>query len=99
MIPSEGQEINEKIFDKLNEIELKKFSKKVDLKRPEQVLNSFPSTEILPEEKAILHLKKETDLDEGTIISSLKILIKDKKIITASDSKGRIYFSKMRKLY
>ena len=77
------RDINEKVFESLNEIELQKLGKKAESLRPEQILKVFPNDQIMQEDKAISFLEKETSLDQATIIKSISKLIKDKKLITA----------------
>jgi hypothetical protein len=86
----------ETFFLPLNEIEEKKLGKKAEALRPEQILRAFPNDTILPEDKAVLYLQKETSLDEGTILHSIHHLIKDKKLITAYDTKNRLHIRKMK---
>ena len=65
--------------------------------RPEQIFRIFPNDQILSEDKAVSFLQ-ETRLDESTIVTSINRLIKDKKIITAFDRKGKVHSRKMKKL-
>ena len=53
-----SQDINEKIFNKLNELELKKLGKPIEKSYPEVVLRAFPQTKILNAKQAITHRKK-----------------------------------------
>ncbi|MGZ5551310.1 MAG: hypothetical protein ACXWE7_11045 [Nitrososphaeraceae archaeon] len=91
------RDINEKVFEKLNELERTKLGKKAEALRPEQIFRIFPNDQILTEDKAVSFLQKETSLDESTIVTSINKLIKDKKIITAFDRKGKLHLRKMKK--
>ena len=77
------EDVNSKVFERLDLIEEKKIEKKIDSNLPAQIFNAFPNDSILPEEKAINHFQRVTNLDEGTIINSVNQLIKNKKMITA----------------
>ena len=88
------EDVNRKVFYRLDQIEEKKIEKKIDSNRPTQIFNAFPSDLIMPKEKAINHLQRVTNLDEGTIINSVNQLIKDKKLITAYDRKNRLHLRK-----
>jgi hypothetical protein len=91
-------EINDKVFSKLNDIELKKMGRLATNLQPEICLRSFPENDILNHKEAISHIRSKTNLDEATIEESLDKLISEKKIITARTSKG-LYLRKMQKLY
>ena len=92
------RDINEKVFERLNDLERNKLGKKVEALRPEQIFRIFPNDQILSEDKAVSFLQKETSLDESTIVTSINKLIKDKKIITAFDRKGKVHSRTMKKL-
>lgn len=91
------RDINEKVFERLNDLERNKLGKKVEALRPEQIFRIFPNDQVLSEDKAVSFLQ-ETSLDESTIVTSINKLIKDKKIITAFDRKGKVHSRKMKKL-
>jgi hypothetical protein len=91
-------EINDKVFSKLNDIELIKMGKKIEEKYPYVVLNAFPD-KILNVDEAISHLMKATNLDESVIRNCLSELIDRKELIPSKDSKGNLFLSKMRKIY
>jgi hypothetical protein len=88
--------VNEKVFNKLNDIELEKVGRKIKDSYPEMIFRSFPDSQILREDKAISHLEKATGLDHNTIIHSVKELVSQNKLIVAKDSKYRTYFSKLK---
>ena len=92
------RDINEKVFERLNDLERNKLGKKVKALRPEQIFRIFPNDQKLSEDKAVSFLQKETRLDESTIVTSINKLIKDKKIIAAFDRKGKVHSRKMKKL-
>ena len=96
---SQGQDVNEKIFEKLNEIEQKKIGKQIEKSYPEVVRRAFPKDKILNANEAVSYLKKETRLDEGVIRNSLGELLEKKEIIPSRDTRGRLHLSKMKKLY
>ena len=87
-------EINDKIFSKLNEIEIKKFAKKIDENQPNQIYKTFPNDKILSEDSAITYLTKSTGLDEPTVINAVNTLIKDRKLITATDRHNKLHLRK-----
>jgi len=90
------RDVNEKVFNKLNELELKKVEKKINQSYPELIFRSFPDSDILREDKAITHLEKTTGLDQKTIIDSVQELKESKRLIVAKDSKYRTYLSKLK---
>jgi hypothetical protein len=90
-------ESNDKIFSKLNQIEVDKIGKRVMSLQPEICFRSFPENDILNHREAVLHLRSKTNLDENTIEQSLDKLISEKKIITARTPKG-LRVRKIRKL-
>lgn len=91
-----GQGVNEKAFERLDEIERKKIEKSIDENRPNQVMKEFPDDKILSEDQAGNLLVKETGLDEATVISSIIKLIKEHKLITSYDTKNRLHIQKMK---
>lgn len=92
---SYGQDINDKLFNRFDQLERKKFEKKIDENRPDQIYQAFPSSEkILSEDQAVNLLIKETGLDESTVIRSINQLIKDRKFVTAYDTKNRLHLRK-----
>lgn len=91
---SYGQDINDKLFNRFDQIERKKFEKKIDENIPNQIFSSFPDDKILEENTAISFLTKSTGLDEDTIIRSVNELIKSKKLITAQDRQNRLHLRK-----
>ena len=90
-------ESNDKIFSKLNQIEVYKIGKRVMSLQPEICFPSIPENDILNHREAVLHLRSKTNLDENTIEQSLDKLISEKKIITARTPKG-LHVRKIRKL-
>jgi hypothetical protein len=90
------RDVNEKVFNKLNELELKKVEKKINQSYPELIFRSFPDSEILREDQAIKHLERTTNLDQNIIVDSLNELIGNKKLIVAKDSKYRTYLRKLK---
>jgi hypothetical protein len=90
------RDVNEKVFNKLNELELKKVGRKIKDSYPEMIFRSFPDSEILREDKAISHLEKATGLDQNTIVHSVNELVSQNKLIVAKDSKYRTYLSKLK---
>jgi hypothetical protein len=92
-------EINEKVFSKLNEIEIKKFAKKADQAQPKNVLNIFPEDRIMTDKEAVKYIKSKTFLDEDVIVNSLNTLLQDKKLIGVYDRKQNLHLRKMRRLY
>jgi hypothetical protein len=93
------QDINEKVFERLNEIELKKVGKQIEKSYPNFVLRAFPKDKILNASQAVTYLKKETNLNEGVVRNCLADLIDKKELIPSRDSRGRLHLSKMKKLY
>ena len=91
-------EINDKIFSKLNDIEIGKMANKVEERYPEVVKRAFPD-KIVKVNEAISHLMKTTNLDENVIRNCLTELIDRKELIPSKDSKGNLFLSKMKKLY
>jgi hypothetical protein len=92
------RDVNEKIFNKLNELELKKVGKQIEKLYPEVVLRAFPQNKILNANQAVTQLQKETNLDENTIRNCLSELIERKELIPSKDSKRNLYLSKMKQL-
>jgi hypothetical protein len=90
------RDVNEKIFSKLDELELKKVEKKINQSYPELIIRSFPDSEILREDKAIAHLEKITGLHQNIIAHSLNELISQKKLIPAFDTKQRLHLRKLK---
>jgi hypothetical protein len=62
-------EINDKVFSKLNDIELDKMGKRAKKLYPEVCLRSFPENDILNHREAVLHLKSKQIL----MITQLRI--------------------------
>ena len=91
-------EINDKIFSKLNDLEIAKMGEKAEAKYPDVVFNAFPD-KIVNVDEAITHLIKVTGLDESLIRKCLAELVDRKQLIPSKDSKGNLFLSKMRKLY
>ena len=73
--------------------------KKVEKSYPEVVRRAFPKDKILNAGEAVTHLRKVTSLEEGVIRNCLADLIDKKEIIPSRDTRGRLYLSKMKKLY
>ena len=99
MNTSQGQDINEKIFDKLSEIELKKKGKQVEKLYPEVIKRAFPNDQIVNEYQAVKHLREATNLEENVIREGLSNLIGSNDLIPSKDSRGRLHLAKFKKLY
>ncbi len=63
----------------------------IDQNRPQQILNVFPNDKMMPEDRTVSFLEKETNLYEGVIVNSINKLIKDRKRITAFDRTGKLF--------
>ena len=96
---SQGEDINQRVFDKLDELEVKRMGNKIEKSYPEFVRRVFPKDKILNAGEAVTHLRKVTLLEEGVIRNCLAELIDKKKIIPSRDSQGRLHLSKMKKMY
>ena len=90
--------INDKIFTRLNEIELEKLSKKIEDNRPKQILSVFPENQTLTDKEAIKYIKSKTGLDDNTIIHSFNSLLENKKLISVYDRKNELHFTKSLKI-
>lgn len=96
---SEGQDINSKVFEKLEELEVKRMGKRIEKSYPTVIKRAFPNDQILESNQAVKHLKKTTNLDEGVIRGCLADLIGTNDLIPSKDSKGQLHLAKMRKIY
>ena len=67
MNTSQGENINQRVFDKLDDIDLRKKTKQVEKLYPEAVKRAFPKDKILNAGEAVTHLQKETKLDESIV--------------------------------
>lgn len=90
--------INDKIFTRLNEIEVEKLSKKIDDNRPKQILSVFPENQTLTDKEAIKYIKSKTGLDDNTIIHSFNSLLENKKLISVYDRKNELHLTKSLKI-
>ena len=90
--------INDKIFTRLNEIEVEKLSKKIDDNRPKQILSVFPENQTLSDKEAIKYIKSKTGLDDNTIIHSFNSLLENKKLISVYDRKNELHLTKSLKI-
>ena len=95
----QGQDINSKVFKKLDDLEIKKMEKRIEKSYPEIVRRAFPKDKILNAGEAVTHLRKVTSLEEGVIRNCLADLIGKKEIISSRDTKGRLHLAKLKKLY
>lgn len=94
-----GEDINQRVFEKLNEIERKKIGKRIEKCYPQYVLRSFPDNQIMNANQAISYLENKTNLDQVIIRNCLSELISRKELIPAKDTCGRLHLSKMKKIY
>ena len=99
MNTSEGEDINQRVFDRLDQIDLRKKGKQVEKLYPEVVKRAFPNDQILNANQTVKHLQKTTNLDEGVIRGCLADLIEKNELIPSKDSKGNLHLAKMRKMY
>ena len=90
--------INDKIFTRLNEIEVEKLSKKIEDNRPKQILSVFPENQTLTDKEAIKYIKSKTGLDDNTIIHSFNSLLENKKLISVYDRKNELHLTKSLKI-
>lgn len=90
--------INDKIFTRLNEIDVEKLSKKIDDNRPKQILSVFPENQTLTDKEAIKYIKSKTGLDDNTIIHSFNSLLENKKLISVYDRKNELHLTKSLKI-
>lgn len=90
--------INDKIFTRLNEIEVEILSKKIDDNRPKQILSVFPENQTLTDKEAIKYIKSKTGLDDNTIIHSFNSLLENKKLISVYDRKNELHLTKSLKI-
>jgi hypothetical protein len=95
---SQGRDVNEAVFEKLDQIDLKKMGKQIQKFYPEVVKRAFPKDKILTASEAVTHLCKVTRLDEGVIRNCLSELIDKKDIIPSRDTRERLHLSLMKKL-
>ena len=96
---SEGQDINSKVFEKLDELEVKRMGKRIEKSYPTVIKKAFPNDQILESNQAVRHLKKTTNLDEVVIRQCLADLIEKNELIPSKDSRGQLHLAKMRKMY
>lgn len=99
MNTSQGEDINQRVFDKLNEIERKKMGIKIERQYPEVIKRAFPNDQILNANQAVKDLMKATNLDESVVRNCLAELIDQKEFVPSWDSKGSLHLAKMKKLY
>lgn len=90
--------INDRIFTRLNEIDVEKLSKKIDDNRPKQILSVFPENQTLTDKEAIKYIKSKTGLDANTIIHSFNSLLENKKLISVYDRKNELHLTKSLKI-
>lgn len=90
--------INDRIFTRLNEIDVEKLSKKIDDNRPKQILSVFPENQTLTDKEAIKYIKSKTGLDDNTIIHSFNSLLENKKLISVYDRKNELHLTKSLKI-
>lgn len=90
--------INDKIFTRLNEIEVEKLSKQIDENRPKQILSVFKENQTLTDREAIKYNKSKTGLDDNTIIHSFNSLLENKKLIGVYNRKNELHLTKSLKI-
>ena len=96
---NQGENINQRVFDKLNEIELTKKGKQAEKLYPEVIKRAFPNGQILKANHAVKDLMKTTNLDESIVRNCLAELIDQKEVVPSWDSKGSLHLAKMKKIY
>ena len=96
---NQGEPVDQRVFDKLNEIELRKKGKQAEKLYPEVIKRAFPNDQILNANQAVKDLIKATNLDESVVRNCLAELIDQKEFIPSWDSKGRLHLAKMKKMY
>jgi hypothetical protein len=90
---------HEDIYDRMMRREDQKHKKQIESKIPQvrdkQIYDSFPESDILPDQTALKILKDKTSLAETEIVESLNRLIEKRKIISKNGLKtDKLYLRK-----
>ena len=85
MISSQGQDINQKLFDHFYKIEQKRINSKLPERYAKTVYNSLPDTEILSPESAIKYVKQNSPLDNDEIIvKGINTFLDNKQLVRST---------------
>jgi len=82
MSTSEGQSIDEKVFDKLDQIDKKKIEKQIPHYHDKMVYNELPNDDIIDSGSAIERIKKRTNLNDDQITKSLNRLVDNQSVVS-----------------
>ena len=83
MSTSEGQNIDQKVFDKLDQIDRKKMEKKIPALRDKQIYSHLPN-DVIESDHAFNLLREKTGVNDSEIADSLGRLVQNENVVKST---------------
>lgn len=95
MSSSEGQPIDDFVFNRLDQIDKKKIEKNIPHYHSKMIYNELPDDDIIDSGSAIERIKKHTGLNDDQINSGLTNLVDNKNVVKSTGyHTNKTYFRK-----